>query len=442
MFNRPNIIKEVTSMKVAVLSKSDSVGGAAIACFRMFTALLDAGVDATLIVDDKASGHHRVITVSKTKLSSELSRYRKAIDPMLSILHSGARAGSDLSSFNVLPRRRLVSYLNENFDIVHLHWVNANMLSICDIQRIQRPVVWTFHDMWPLLASEHYTSFEHAIHAFDRTRQSQTYRWLDRLTFARKSVMFRRLKNRRGIRVISPSNWLSDLVTRQGVCSQNHVEVVPNCLNTDLWYPHDKAFCRHLYGLSDAKTYVLFAAFGGERDPRKGGDLLIEALKQASLKSARHVELIIVGGTKGVEENFAGTDFRAHKFGNIADERALALLFAAADIAVIPSRLDNLPNIGLEAQASGLPIVAFNVGGISDIVTHRKNGVLVAPHNISSLSDGIALLANDTELRVRFGNAARASAIERYSFRGSAAAHIRIYQSMLRDFEKNHVRVG
>ncbi len=77
---------------------------------------------------------------------------------------------------------------------------------------------------------------------------------------------------------------------------------------------------------------------------------------------------------------------------------------------MIPSRQDNLPNIGLEAQACGTPVVAFNTGGLPDIVNERFTGAWAKPFEPASLAAGIRWVLEDAQRLQKLGSAARSRA--------------------------------
>ena len=99
--------------------------------------------------------------------------------------------------------------------------------------------------------------------------------------------------------------------------------------------------------------------------------------------------------------------FPIHYSGLLHDDLSLRLLFAAADLFVIPSRQDNLPNTGLEAHACGTPVVAFRTGGLVDIVDDHITGALVEPFDSESLAAAIRWVLEDPQRRRKLGAAAR-----------------------------------
>jgi glycosyltransferase involved in cell wall biosynthesis len=125
------------------------------------------------------------------------------------------------------------------------------------------------------------------------------------------------------------------------------------------------------------------------------------------------------------------TEWRARPgiefLGHVDDVRTV---WAAAHIAVLPSRREGLPLSLLEAAACGRPIVATDVPGCREIARPRLNALLVPRDDPAALADAIARLAADPELRSRFGAAGRRLAEEEFSSRRIGVEVVRLYQSL------------
>jgi len=191
------------------------------------------------------------------------------------------------------------------------------------------------------------------------------------------------------------------------------VAVVPNPIDTDRWQPINQRFARQLLGLPQDCPLLLFSAMGGGNDPRKGVDLLLAALFQlcheASLQS---LQLVVFGQSALKSPPQLG--FPVHYMSHLHDDLSLCALYSSADAFVIPSRQDNLPNTGLEAHACGTPVVAFNTGGLPDIVDDRFTGALAEPFEPASLAPCICCWVLDDPLRRRAMGAAARERAERF----------------------------
>lgn len=187
------------------------------------------------------------------------------------------------------------------------------------------------------------------------------------------------------------------------------VAVVPNPIDTDRWQPIDQHLSRQLLGLPQDCPLLLFGAMGGGNDPRKGMDLPLAAFIQLhSYGSLQDLELVVFG--QHAPNSLPQLGFPVHFNGHLHDELSLRVFYSAADAFVIPSRQDNLPNTGLEAHACGTPVVAFNTGGLPDIVDDRVTGALADPFKPASLAAVIRWVLEDSQRCQQLGAAARSRA--------------------------------
>ena len=300
-----------------------------------------------------------------------------------------------------LFRSKLVDLLNQSdADVINLHWINGEMVSIEELGRLRKPVVWTMHDMWAFCGAEHYTHTKryldgYAKAGFSKTKTFEleglkgllTYADIDRWTYLRKQRSWSMLK----LHVVTPSRWLSHCVAQSTLLGHVPVSTIPNCLDIRSFCPLEKRDeYRARFGFPLDKKVILFGAMDSGVS-RKGGDLLLAALQH--LKHPERHALAVFGAHNG---QIAGIE--TVNVGRIQNMQTMVELYNAADVMCVPSRQDNLPNTCIEAHACGLPIVAFDVGGISDIVQHRKTGYLARPFEITDFYRGIEWILSDAEL--------------------------------------------
>jgi len=110
------------------------------------------------------------------------------------------------------------------------------------------------------------------------------------------------------------------------------------------------------------------------------------------------------------------------------------MTYAAADVVAVPSRLDNLPQVATEAAACGRPVVAFDVGGLPDIVEHRRTGYLARPEDADDLARGLHWILTSPEVGVELGERARHKAEQSWSFTSVGKR----YQSIFREAVAEH----
>jgi glycosyltransferase involved in cell wall biosynthesis len=137
---------------------------------------------------------------------------------------------------------------------------------------------------------------------------------------------------------------------------------------------------------------------------------------------------VIFGGAEQAGALTATVPIRC--LGQVDDDRRLAALYSAADVMVVPSRQDNLPQTGLEAQACGTPVVAFRSHGLPDIVEHGITGFLAVPFSVESLESGIRWCL-EAERTAELAAAARKRAVACCSPNVIAAAYRRVYHAAI-----------
>lgn len=409
-------------MKIIHISHSDIQGGAALAAYRIHQALRLRGLDSTMAVNVSTSGDWTVQS-HQTKLAKGLARLRPQLGSLPRqwlrtdnpILHSPA----------IIPSTWSERLNCTDADVLHLHWVNGEMLSIHDISKLGKPVVWTLHDMWAFCGAEHYTEefrWRQGYCKYNRPSYESGFD-LNRWTWNRKRKYWQK-----PLQIVTPSQWLADCVTKSALMGDWPVRVVPNTINTDIWQPFDQNLARKLLHLPLDVPLLLFGALNGSRDPRKGFDLL-----QAALNHLRGqmpgLQLIVFGQLAPKEPIDLG--FPIHYMGHLHDELSLRILYSAADVMTIPSRQDNLPNTGLEAHACGTPMIAFNTCGLPDIVEHLQTGYLAKAFDTNDLAHGIQWLLSDRSRLMTLGLAARQRALDKWSVKVVAEAYQNVYDSVL-----------
>jgi glycosyltransferase involved in cell wall biosynthesis len=389
-------------MRILVVS-NNHFGGAGIAAYRLHKALLEAGQDSKMMVAQRRTDDPTVLPVSKreerrfywrTQFEHMLKMTQRAVDKEERSL---ALFGSDW-----------VHRINKSdADVVNLHSVNRGMLSIKNIVQITKPLVWTLHDMWAFCGAEHYASDDQDA----RWRRGYTRRNridgdtgldLDRQTWNRKRKCWKR-----AIPLITPSRWLAKCVGDSCLMQDWPVEVIPNPLDRTIFRPQDKATARQQFNLPLDAPVLLFGSLGTDPSGRKGFDLLIQSLRIISERRT-DIHLAVFGQPK--PEQSPDFPFPVHWLGRIDDESKLASLYSAADVMVVPSRMDNAPQTATEAVACGCPVVGFRVGGLAEIVEHGRTGFLAENLDPHTLTVGISNLLRPEADRQESGFLATAKA--------------------------------
>jgi glycosyltransferase involved in cell wall biosynthesis len=215
---------------------------------------------------------------------------------------------------------------------------------------------------------------------------------------------------------------LRDRALALGAAPQN-IDVVPYGVDAERFRPNPFARARLRATLGIAShTPLVFSA--GRLVKKKGFEYLIDAL--AAIPQEVNVQAAIAGagdleGELRARAETARIAYRVRFLGNLSQDE-IASWLATADIVAIPSvrddrgNVDGLPNIVLEAMASGTPLISTPAGGIPSVVRNWHTGVIVAERSGAELAAAILTLTRDPEMRVRLGEAARASVVARFGW--------------------------
>ena len=415
-------------MKIASISTFDNQGGAARAAFRLHQGLKQIDVESWILCQSKFSQDSRVLGA---KTSSGIEQAKTGIRLTLDQLplKRYRQRSKQLFSPHWLPSNVAKRVAQLNPDLINLHWVSAGYLKIETLAKFKQPLVWTLHDMWSFTGGCHYnqscdkfTVSCGACPLLGSAKESD----LSHQIWQRKKKAWENLD----LTIVTPSKWLGDNAKGSSLFSDRRVEVIPYGLDTETYRPIDQATARELLKLPQDKQLILFLSLNATSDQRKGFHLLQPALKHLSHSGWQdQLELMVVGASK--PENLAELGFKAHYLGILKDDLTLALAYSAADVFVAPSLQDNLPNTVLEATSCGTPCVAFDIGGMPDMIEHQYNGYLAHPFVVEDLAQGMAWILKDRERLATLGHQARTKAKQEFALKIQATRYQILYQEVL-----------
>ena len=312
-------------------------------------------------------------------------------------------------------------------DLLHLHWLGAGFLRVETLGRFDKPLIWTLHDSWAFTGGCHVpydcTRYRHncgECPILGSRRSNDLSRW----TWKRKARAWRNLN----LTVVAPSRWLADCARESSLFRNVRVEVIPNGLDIDAFRPADREQSRASLGLPQDRKIILFGAVHGSSDPNKGFQLLTQALQL--LAADRSDAMAVVFGSDDFPE-LPDLPMPLVSLGTIHDDSVLAALYSAADVFVLPSMLENLPNTVLEAMACGTPCVAFRQGGVPDLIDHQECGYLAQPYDTGELARGIAWVLEDRRRHAELARRARQKVVADFDLHGVAARYRALYHELL-----------
>ena len=401
-------------LQVVFVGAHDSVGGAARAMTRLFMMLYrrqeELGLDMSLRVVHQTIDHPAIIGGKPTRNRREYARYffrtrfrkyfpRKKFISNNTLLHSQALHHSGMGK----ELRAL------DADLYVMNWLGNGTLSIPEVGRLQKKVLWQLYDMWMFSGAEHYTDENRAERGYNRkSRPShESGPDIDRETFKRKKRYWTTPRP-----ILSPSTWLADEARKSTLTKSWPIHVIPYPLDTDFWHPLDQNTSRKHFGLPLDHKIVLFGAGAGTLFPHKGADLLFDALEPLKSKLEN----------SGLDEKTTIAIFGEHQdpttigglpvvFLGELDNEELRIAYSAADVIIVPSRLEAFGQVASEAHSCGLPAIVFENTGLTDIVGHSETGFHAKKNDPIDLADKIAALLTNNAMQKRFSEQAREKAL-------------------------------
>ncbi|HKK16249.1 MAG TPA: glycosyltransferase [Gammaproteobacteria bacterium] len=410
-------------MKVLHVCYADKEGGGAIGAHRLHTSMLSQNVDSTLLVIKKRTYDPTVQRVPRhIRLANLAGRHLSRF-----LLQLQKPADKSYRSLNILPTG-IGNYINTlDADIVQLHWINENTIGIPEFRNIKKPVVWKLPDMWAFSGSEHYPpGNERAEKGYTKLNRIEGAGGLDidRLIWKLKKKYWKDLD----LTIVSPSKWLADRARASDLFRNYPVHNIANPINLDRYRPAANiASARKFFRLPVDKKLVLFVSLTRLTDPRKGFGFLEKCLEEYS-KSINPAEYrFVVMGRRIPVPEIGGIE--VINLGYLSEEADIALAYSAADVLAAPSYADNLPNTIKESMACGTPCVAFNTGGIPDMITHRESGYLCPVDDITEFCNGLQwVLSGKIE---KLSIAARDAAIKFHDPENIVKMYLDLYENIL-----------
>jgi glycosyltransferase involved in cell wall biosynthesis len=425
-------------MKVTLINTSDAGGGAPVASMRLFKALASENITVNFLAGEKKTNEPSVQAVENTwwhRLKARFHFFRERLpfiffyekDKTVRFAFSTANAGTSI------VQEKLV----QEADILHLHWTNSGFLSIKDLKALMqlgKPIVWTLHDMWAFTGGCHYAgSCDHFTRQcgdcyFLRNPQKGD---LSHTGWLRKEDLYAAKPN---LIFITCSNWLAGVARKSSLLKDFRIQAIPNPINTELYAPKDKTAARNKWNINPEAKIILFGA-ANIGDRRKGISYLVQALqhlKQDSLlinAKGTPIEILIFGKNKHFE--VSQLPFPVQELHTINAQQDLAELYSLADVFVMPSIEDNLPNTVMEAMACGTPVVAFNTGGLPEMIDHQQNGYLAEFRSARDFAHGIQEMLFSPQAQ-EISTQARNKVLHSFNNQDIARQYIAIYQSLSR----------
>jgi glycosyltransferase involved in cell wall biosynthesis len=413
-------------MKSLLICRSDIEFGADRAAYRLHQGLKSIGEDSEMLVQNKLTDDRSVFSPIGN-IGRKIANFKETFDAWPVKFYRQRQENMFWPGW--FPDKIKSKIAKIEPDIINVHWICRGYLQIETLAKLNKPLVWTFHDMWGFTGGCNYTE------DCDRYQESCGYcpqlgsqrDWdLSRWVWQRKNKAWKNLN----LAIVTPSKWLAECTLASSLFKDARVEVIPNGIDTEQYRPIHRQTARELLKLPQDKHLILFGAIGATSDRRKGFHLLQPAMKSLSQSGWQDkIDLVVFGSSQPTTEPDLG--FRSHYLGKFGDELSLALVYSAADLFVAPSVQDNLPNTVVESLSCGTPCVAFNIGGMPDMIEHQQNGYLAPAYDIEELARGIAWVLENRDRHQKLCQKARSKAEQEFTQEIQARRYLSLFTEMV-----------
>lgn len=410
-------------IKPLLISTNDIDGGAARATYRLHQSLQAIDIPSHMLVQNKQS-------VDSTVMAQKAVIAK--VGAMLNDLPLRPYRDRSRTMFSAqwFPDPVVAKVAQLQPDLVHLHWVCNGYLQIESLAKFKKPLVWTLHDMWPFTGGCHYSqTCDRYTHTCGKCPWLKSQHELDasRWIWQRKAKTYQALN----LTVVAPSQWMADCARSSKLFQNVRVEIIPHGLDTTTFKPIEQSVARRLLNLPPDKQLVLFGAGSGAvGDPRKGFHLLQAALRALQQTGwSDRLELVIFGATQADQPIEFG--FKSHYLGRFHDDIALALVYSAADVMIVPSMQEAFGQTASESLSCGTPVIAFQSTGVQDIVAHQQDGYLATPFDSDDLARGIAWVLADAERHQQLRDRARQKAETEFTLTLQAKRYLALFHEIL-----------
>jgi glycosyltransferase involved in cell wall biosynthesis len=430
-------------MNITIINTSDIAGGAARAAYRLHKGMRELNNDSIMIVKHKQSNDPNVHQV--VPLNLEYSIEENIFNSIQKTLIDQNRTSISNTLFSFPYPGYNISHTDviKYSDIINLHWINRfqSVETISNLLKLGKPVVWTLHDQWPFTGGCHYSAgCDNFVNYCKNCPQLKTNTY--DIPFLVQQTKIEKF-NKKNLAIVTPSRWLYSCVKKSKVFNNLRVEVIPYSLETDVFKPVPKYQAKKALNINADIITLLFGAHT-HNEHRKGFKQLSKAISFClqndffkKLIEDNKLNILIFGVANDDLQNIG---IPVISTGYINSDEKLAEIYSAADIFLLPSLEDNLPNTMLESMACGTPIVAFDAGGIPDVIQHGITGFIAPCFSSEKFGELILNLIHNESKRIQMGTNCQRLMESKFQLKHQAAKYNELFKDLLKNIKLNKER--
>jgi glycosyltransferase involved in cell wall biosynthesis len=358
-------------MKILHITFSNK-GGAAIGIKRLHYALKKKNIKSKIFFYNKYLEDNKKKEFFNVH---ELLWKLKVFIKRLLLKFTSVRLSKETVSLNWLNNINVSKIHNfESFDIIHLHWIGNEMISIKEISLIDKPIVWTLHDMWPFCGAEHFSYKHRHIKQYSPSSRNVNEKGFDFDNYIWK--LKKKYLQKKKLNFISPSNWMKTNLIKSNLFKNYNIKTLPYIININQNTIIKK-------NKKNKKIILLFSATSSV-NYRKGFNYLVNAINKYLDKNK--FILHVVGDKPKL---FNNVNIEKKFFGNIKSQKTLKKIYSSSDIFVLPSIAESFGQVFIEAGSKGLPCICFKNTACTEIIKHKINGYSARFKSSRDLAFGI-----------------------------------------------------
>lgn len=445
-------------MKILQVSLADVAGGAEKVAWNLFQAYRQQGHQSRLAVGIKHTDDQDISAIPHSAETVPWAR------PLLRLHHSlglirypipgigrlrywlATLAGGwpeierqmGREDFHFPASHQLLRLATQGFDIVHAHNLHGNYFDLRLLVELSRtvPVVLTLHDEWLLTG--------HCAYSFECARwqsgcgkcpdltiypaivnDATAWNWKRKQHIYRSSHLW----------ISTPSHWLAQRV-QVSMLNPAEIRVIPYGVDLQIFHPGNQLAARTKLGLPAYGLILLFTSNGGRKNIFKDFATIEQAVKLLTEHATDRPIVLVALGSQDKDEQFGQIQIRHIPFQS--DSAQVAEFYRAADIFLHAAKAENFPNTILEAFACGKPVIATDVGGISEQVAEGVTGWLIPAGDANAMAERILRLMRNKELHTQMATNAVVVAQQRFDLKLQVDAYLAWYQHILEQWSRSH----
>lgn len=365
-------------MKILVVSTHDSRGGAGKAAYRFSKEFINQGHKVCLYVKESKEKDTFIKTSNTPRIISKVFHF---LDYIPGYIFSGLKKEPQftLGLFGESLERIVREFKP---DVINIHWTWKGFVSFPEICRVSKlvPVVWTMHDYSPFASGVFYP-YQGNIHSL-----------LLKILVGFNSKIRKQYFKGSNIYFVSPSEFLRNEFKRLNNLGCKNIKTINNGIDSIFFHKLNKNECKSKYNLEEGKRHLLFGAINLLDNQVKGGEKLIEALRSIEKYLVKNnIGLVSFGSQDPFTYFNLSKRIKTDFVGFVKSDKEMSELINACDVMLVPSMCENYPFVVLESLACSIPVVAFEIGGIPEMIKNGGNGYLVRPFSIRDFSKKIKL---------------------------------------------------